>query len=294
MFIPRRLRSARIALVAACISLGTVPALWSAEAIVPPLAVPAATPTAPDESLDVQPFQDLVRQIILDELKPQYEDRKHWGQQGRVITGVKVKGKWFEPHLEKRTKEVNDGLWQRYVVALVEPEKNLHVRLDQARSIDPNRFAFSLELQCKLRGEAHIERWRKGVKMLNTSAQGDMTVRVRLDCDLAVRLEPGKLVRDVVLDPRVTAVDLQLVDLDLRRVGVLGHDIAHELGDSLRPIIAHELDEREAKIVAKANTSIDKRRDRLRFSLTDFLKSGWSKFQTTLAKAPLESKSPSK
>jgi hypothetical protein len=236
----------------------------------------------------------LIRQIILDELKPQYEDRKHWGQKGRVITGVKIKGKWFEPHLEKRTKEVNDGLWQRYVVTLIEPEKNLHVHFDQARSVDANRFAFSLSLECKMRGEAHVERWRKGVKMLNVSAQGDMVVRARLDCDLAIRLEPGKFVSDVVLDPRVTAVDLQLVDLDLRRVGVLGHDIAHELGDSLTPIITHELDQREAKIVAKANASIQKRRDRLRFSLQQFLRSGWSKFQTTFAKSPAEGKTPAR
>ena len=147
-------------------------------------------------TLDAAPFQELIRQIILDELKPQYEDRKHWGQKGRVLTGVKVKGKWFEPYLEKRTKEVNDGLWQRYVVTLVEPAKNLHVRFDQTRSVDANRFSlFSLSLECKMRGEAHIERWRKGVKMLNVSAQGDMVVQARLDCDLAIRLEPEPKVR---------------------------------------------------------------------------------------------------
>ena len=130
--------------------------------------------------------------------------------------------------------------------------------------------------------------------MLNTSAVGDMIVEARLDCDVAIRLVPGKLVSDVVLDPRVTAVDLRLVDLDLRRVGILGHDVAHELGDSLTPILAKELDEREAKIVAKANAAIEKRRDRLHFSLEQFLKSGWSKLQTTIAKAPPETKTPGK
>ena len=249
-----------------------------------------ATPAT--EALDVEPFQELVRQIILDELKPEYEDRKHWGQQGRIITGVKVTGKWFDPRIEKRTKEVNDGLWQRYVVTLVEPEKNLHVRFDKARSVDANRFAFSLQLESKLRGEAHIERWRKGIKMLNTSAQGDLVVRARLDFDLGIRLEPGKLLTDVVLDPRVTGVDLELVDLDLRRVGVLGHDVAHELGDSLTPLIADQLNDREPKILAKANAAIDKRRDRLRFSLATFLKSGWSKLQSNFAQPPAAGENP--
>ncbi|HWC90595.1 MAG TPA: hypothetical protein VG433_13095 [Pirellulales bacterium] len=234
-------------------------------------------------AIDLEPFQQLVRQIILDELKPQYEDRKHWGQKGKVLTGVKVKGKWFDPYLEKRTKEVNDGLWQRYVVTLIEPEKNLEVRLDHARGVDANHVAFSVTLRSKLSGEAHIERWRKGVKMLNTSALGDMIVEARIDCDVNTRLVPGKLLSDVVLEPRITGVKLQLVDLDLRKVGVLGHDIAHELGDSLTPMLSRELQEREPKIVRKANAAIDKRRDRLRFSLDKFLASGWSKLQSTLA-----------
>jgi hypothetical protein len=251
---------------------------WSAEQIA------ASAPATSGAQIDVAPFQELVRQIILDELKPQYEDRKHWGQQGRVITGVKVKGKWFDPHIEKRTKQVNDGLWQRYVVTLIEPEKNLEVRVDRARSLDTQRFAFSLLLRSKLTGEAHLERWRKGIKMLNTSALGDMIVEAQLDCDVHIRLEPGKLLRDVVIDPRVTAVKLRLVDLDLRKVGVLGHDIAHELGDSLTPILQHELEDRQAKIVAKANAAIDKRRDKLRFSLDKFLASGWSKLQSSLAR----------
>ncbi len=283
MLVFHRLSAVLLVIGSAAISLGPG-SLWSAE----------TEPAANGATFDVEPFQELVRQVILDELKPQYEDRKHWGQQGRVVTGIKVKGKWFEPYLEKRTKEVNDGLWQRYVVTLIEPEKNLHVRLDHAHSLDSKRIAFSLLMRSKLSGEAHIERWRKGVKMLNVSALGDMLVEARLDCDVAIRLEPGKLVSDVVLDPRVTAVNLRLVDLDLRRVGVLGHDIAHELGDSLKPILAHELAEREPKIVAKANASINKRRDRLRFSLEDFLKSGWSKLQTTIAKAPAETKSQPK
>ncbi len=276
MSLPRRFFPVLVALLPVGTGLGD-------EAAPAPVSTPASAATT---ALDAEPFQELVRQVILDELKPKYEDRKHWGQKGRVITGVKVKGRWFEPHIEKRTKEVNDGLWQRYLVTLIEPEKNLHVRFDRSRNVDSNRFAFSLELESKLRGEAHIERWRKGIKMLNVSAEADMVVQARLDCDLAIRLEPGKLLSDVVLDPRVTGVDLRLVDLDLRRVGVLGHDVARELGDSLTPIIAHELDEREPKIVAKANAAIEKRRDRLRFSLEAFLKSGWSKFQTTMAKTP--------
>src|ERR1700722_15435194 len=61
------------------------------------------------EILDLDSFQELVRQEILDGLKSEYQSQHHWGQQTERKE-VRVHGKWFDPRLEKTTKEVNDGL----------------------------------------------------------------------------------------------------------------------------------------------------------------------------------------
>ena len=103
---------------------------------------------------------------------------------------------------------------------------------------------------------------------------------------MAIRREPGHLVDDVVLDPQVTAIDLELVDLDLKRIGKLGRDVSRELGDALRPTIAKELVRREPHIVERANVSIHQHPEKLRFSLDRFLASGWSKFETAVAGSP--------
>ncbi len=240
--------------------------------------------------LDLDGFQELIRQVVLEELKPEYTSQHDWGRQTEVTSGVKLRGKWFAPRLEKSKKTENDGLWQRFVVTLVEPDENLQMRVEQVRAAADGRVALSLSVQARLSGKGQFERWRRGVKLFDVSAESESTVLARVECELGIRREPGTLIDDIVLDPVVTAIQLELVDLDLRRVGKLGHDVSRELGSALRPTIAHELQRREPKIVAKANASIDKRRDHLRFSPEQFLASGWSKFETALAGVPADDK----
>ena len=198
------------------------------------------------------------------------------------MRGVRIRGQGLKLRLEKRTKPVNDGLWQRYVVTLVEPERQLHVSLDKLRLTDQGRIAFALRLSAKLRGEAHIEQWERGIKLLGTSAQGDAIVAATIDCDVGIRFEPGKLASDVLLDPHVAAISLELIDLDVHRISKLGGKAAHELGDTFTPMVARQLKRREAKLVDKANASIAKHSDRLRLPVNEFITSGWARLQSLL------------
>ncbi|HTU24778.1 MAG TPA: hypothetical protein VMF30_05245 [Pirellulales bacterium] len=232
--------------------------------------------------LDLDSFQNLVREEILDGLKSEYHSQHHWGQQ-REAHEVRVKGKWFQPHLEHTTKEVNDGLWQRFVTTLVEPQENLETRLEAVQTT-ADGVAFTLWVQARVRGQGQFERWKQGVKLFDVSTDADATVNARIQCSVAIHREPGSVVDDVVLDPEVPAIDLELTDPDLKRIGKLGHDVSHELGEALRPTIAQELVRREPKIVERANVSIHRHPERLRFSFDRFLASGWSKIEGKLAR----------
>ncbi|HEX4143260.1 MAG TPA: hypothetical protein VHY91_06900 [Pirellulales bacterium] len=257
-------------------------------ALAPERSVGDDEPEAP--AFEDEPLSSAIRQAILDELKDKYEDKKNWGHTTEALRGVKIRGQGLKLRLEKRTKPVNDGLWQRYVVTVVEPERQLHVRLDKLRLTDQGRIAFALRLSAKLRGEAHIERWERGVKLLGTSAQGDATVAATIACDVGIRFDPGKVASDVLLDPHVSAISLDLIDLDVHRISKLGGKAAHELGDSFTPMVARQLKRREAKLAAKANASIAKHSDRLRLPVNAFITSGWARLQSLLpAVAPASS-----
>jgi hypothetical protein len=238
-------------------------------------------------AFDDEPLSGVVRQVILNELKDKYEDDKNWGHQREALRGFRVRGSVIRPRFEKRTKPVNDGFWQRYVVTVVEPEQQLRVGLDNLRLVENGRIAFTLRLSARLRGDANVEQWERGVKLFGTSGQGDAIVSATIDCDVGIRFEPGKLTSDVLLDPHVGAIHLDLVDLDVKRLSHFGGKMAHEIGDSFTPMVARQLKRREGKIADKANASIAKHRDRLRLPLNEFLTSGLARLEKLAPKSPI-------
>ncbi len=262
--------------------IGWILLLAACLAVVPPPEEPARADEPMAPSFEDEPLAGAIRQVVLHDLKDKYEDDKNWGHTTEALRGVKIRGQGLRLRLEKRTRPVNDGLWQRYIVTVVEPERQLHVGLDKLRLTEQGRIAFALRLSAKLRGEAHIERWEQGIKLLGTSAQGDAIVAATIECEVGIRFEPGKLASDVLLDPHVTAINLELIDLDVHRISKLGGKAAHELGDSFTPMVARQLKRREAKLVAKANASIAKQRDRLRLPVNQFVTSGWARLQSLL------------
>lgn len=243
---------------------------------------------------DEQPLTDAIRQAIIAELKGKYEDDKHWGHTTQALRRTRLRGNISNLHWETRTKAVNDGLWKHYVVTVVEPEQQLHVGLDHLHMTDQGRLAFVLRLSARLRGEAQIERWQQGIKLMGTSAAGEAVISATINCDVGIRFQQGNLASDVLLDPHVAAIHLELVDLDVHRLGKLGGKAAHELGDSFTPTVERQLKRREGKLVEKANASIAKNRDYLRLPVDRFVTTGWAKIQSLLPAAASAPEAPAR
>ena len=68
---------------------------------------------------------EVLRAALAESLTGPYEGSDDWGQTKKVVSGYKIKGKPLDWRLQKRTKEVKHGRWQKYSVALVDPQQNL-------------------------------------------------------------------------------------------------------------------------------------------------------------------------
>lgn len=227
---------------------------------------------------------NFIEQIVRDQLKTEYVDDDDWGKTRRVTVGYRVAGKPFEWDLKKRTKEVNDGLWEKYKVRLIDPNENLHIRLSKLEMAG-GRLVFELSLSARLSGDARLERWRQGVKMLNAHVEAEGTLEVRLAGEIGIKLVKGEsTLPAVAIEPVLSDVDIKLQKFDLKRISKLDGKAAHELGDSLKDTIQKELNRREPKIVAKLNKSINKRKDKLTLSPEEFARTGWAKLQESLGK----------
>ncbi len=241
-----------------------------------PTSLPA---TRPEEGHSL--VAGLIENIVREQLKAEYVDDDDWGQTRKVTVGYKLRGKPFAWDLKRRTKIVKDGLWEMYRVRLVDPEENLQIQVSRLE-MQGGRMGFGLSLTAKLAGDARLERWRKGIKMLNAHVEAKGTVEVFVAGDIGIQLESGGVLPSIALEPSITKVQLKLLKFDLQRISKLEGQAAHELGDSLKDTIQRELNRREPKIVARLNQSITRRKDQLRLSPDQFARTGWANLRESL------------
>lgn len=235
---------------------------------------PASKPlTTAAQPLDGPPLQDvptwsqLARAILLTAIPDKYQDKKQWDKTREVFDGICVEQRGLNIRVAEKRRKVNHGSWYMVTVRFPNPEKNVKLIIDQVQSDGPGRFTFAIHVAMKnilLHGQ--FEQWMLGVKGLNFDIESDVEVHMHavVQLDINTDRKPGSLLPDLVLDPKLRSVRLDLVDVNTRRIGRIGGDVAEELGDSSRTLFESLIHSQEGRVLKKANEAIQKKRDSLR------------------------------
>src|SRR5579885_1687182 len=95
--------------------------LGLALALLPGQSLPAAAPepAAVAAALDAETRESLsrtVRGILVESLPERIEDSDNWGEKRSIFSGFKIERDGGKLKVEKRTKDVNHGLWRQIQV----------------------------------------------------------------------------------------------------------------------------------------------------------------------------------
>ena len=140
-----------LALTAAQVVAVETPAIETPAAETPAAELPAAELPAAESSSPNESISEAVRLAIIDNLAGAYQDSDDWGQKKEVFHGLKFERHGLDLKIKKRTKEVKHGLWKRYQVSLVEPERRLHVQVATLQPAGPGRVKFDVLMSAALR-----------------------------------------------------------------------------------------------------------------------------------------------
>jgi len=203
--------------------------------------------------------------IIAESIPREFKGSKDWGKTSRITSGVRSSGNFFDFNIHRKTSEVNDGVWKKYRLTLVEPEKNLTVRIDNLHSIDNGKYALTLFVAAKVHGWARTAVYESGVHIISLEAEGDTSVRLWIDADVTFdTVKSTTFIPGVELKPVVTDAKLKFDDFKLTRISDVRGTVAHEMGIFLREAIEKEL--KGPKLVEKLNRSLQKHPEKLRLA----------------------------
>jgi hypothetical protein len=220
---------------------------------------------------DVPTWSQLARAILLTAIPDKYVDKKHWGMTREIFDGLHVEQRGLNIRVSERRRKVNHGSWYMFTVRFPQPEQNVKLVIDQVQSHGPGKFSFAIHVAMKnIRLHGQFEQWILGVKGPNFDFESDVEVHMHAVVQLAIHTErkPGSLLPDLVLDPSIRSIRLDLVDVNTRRIGRVGGGIAEELGDSSRKLFEDLIHSQEGRVLKKANEAIQKKRDSLRLPVS--------------------------
>jgi hypothetical protein len=186
------------------------------------------------------------------------------------VSGLHSDGNFFKFDIHRQTSEVNDGIWKKYRVTLIEPDKNLEIRIDDMHRLDSGKYALTLFVAAKVHGWARAIVYEHGVHVISLDAEGDTSIRLWIDAEVGVEtVESSTFIPGLELRPVVTDARLKFDDFKLTRISDVRGAVAKELGDLLRKELQKKLS--GPKLVERFNHALQKHPERLRLSPDMFL-----------------------
>jgi len=231
------------------------------------------TMASPPDAASRAALAETLSRLIRDAIPAEYDKLKDWGATKEVVVVVRPKGKPFHLHWHERKKAVEHGVWKHYRLRLIEPEKNLVVRLSDLQALPNGKMGFTLQLEAKLDAWSRAKVYQYGVHLIALEVEGDMRIRLEISGEVGLQVAVVDRAPGVAVQPVVTSARLSLDEFHLRRVSNARGPLVRELGDGVRRIAEEEVN--GPQLVEKLNRAIDKKRDRLVFSAANLVKSPW-------------------
>ncbi len=200
---------------------------------------------------------------------------KNWGETKRVWSGVKIRLDGFKLRTNRRYKELEQGRWVKYEATLPDVPPTIKIT-DVIPHIDATTgvqsWMITSSVVSPMEFEARIQRWNLGVKLFSLTVRGKARIRLNSKLSVGFHANYGEIPPGLVIAPSVRNAELVMEHFEVDRVSKIGGDVAEQWGELLEDVLIERLVERQnEKLVGKLNKLIDKERDDLKISLSDWL-----------------------
>lgn len=236
----------------------------------------------PTDITDAQARQSVqwMADLALSKMPRTIEGDKDWGDTKRVWAGVKVHfdGGKLKTHRRWRTPE--HGRWIRYTLHLpTEGTSNqataqIHkVEFNEDKETDIRRWLVESTLDAPVKFEAQIQRWNLGTKLFSVTIAGRMQLRLNSKASIGFETDYSEIPPAMVFDPMIRQANVSLQSFEVDRVSHIGGDLAEGWGEIVQEVIVETyIDHLNKKLVPQLNQAIDKERDGLRLSTSQWFR----------------------
>jgi hypothetical protein len=224
-------------------------------ALVASLAAQEAPKDAPKQNLE--PLSKIIRDIVVKEAPKSVEDLSGWGKTTPIPPKLRL------PNLPRTTIKVGDhvelahGSWHKIKATIVDPEKDLTVRVNELKPTEKSQYRIALTGTAALVIDGEFQQWLNGLLIVGITGQATALVQVDVDADVKLSLDASKFPPAVKVEPKVVRCDVDLKKFELfRPENARNPQRAEGLNNDLRNLLQQAIRTQEPKIIEEANRTI--------------------------------------
>ncbi len=226
-----------------------------------PTLIRADDPPA-EAKKDYADFSRLIHKMVVKELPKEFEDKSSWGQMVPLTERVRF------PNLPRTRIRIGDkegypdGVWKKYKVRIDDPANDLKIVVREFSKVDPKQYRLVVDAEVTFTGEGEIQNWQRGVPLGKISAQAGGVLGIGMGFDVGVTLNTKKFPPDIIVEPKLADLLLDLKDFNLKRVAhpttniAIEGDAAKNIGNDIKESLKSLVKSLEPDIKNRANEAI--------------------------------------
>jgi hypothetical protein len=215
--------------------------------------VGAASDTKPRQ--DYAEFSRLLQSIAVKQLPKEFEDNSGWGKMIEVPADIKLAA------IRKIVKvgdhlEAPHGAWYRFKGKIEDPAKNLKINVKDFKKLDDKTYRIAIDVGATIMCQAEWQQWQKGIMLAGIESIADANVTAALVCDVGVSLNVKKFPPELNIEPKVTDLELDVVDFKVRDGLILKGERAKKVSNDLKELMRGVVKTAEPILKDAANQAI--------------------------------------
>jgi hypothetical protein len=215
-----------------------------------------------DPKKDYADFSRLIHRMVVKELPKEIEDKSGWGQIVPLTEPVRF------PNLPRAKVRKGDkegyphGLWKKFKVRIPNPEKDLKIDVREFSKLDPKTLRVVVDTEAAVSGDGEVQNWQKGLPLGGASAQADAVIGLHMVFDVGVTLVVKKFPPDVIVEPKLAELQIDLKEFNLNRVAnprtglAIEGETAKGFGNDMKDMLRGLIKNFEPDIKSRANEAI--------------------------------------
>lgn len=208
------------------------------------------------EKADYREFSKLVHSIIVKQAPRTFEDSSGWGGTipvppnlllpGVRRTFVKVGKRYEMPH----------GAWHRFKGRIVDPKRDVKVRVREFRRLDDGTYRLLLDGEATVACAGEWQQWVNGLLIVGANARGKATMAAAVDCNVKVAIKLGTFPPALAVEPTIKELKVDVKDFAFQRPPGVSAGQRTVLEQKLREVLNGALQLFEPTLKKEANEAI--------------------------------------